>query len=571
MTSFLLGSVYQPPNGLLNSGVINTWKSSLAVTLNQVLQSGHSVFGDFEANTSSISVTIVSTEHDQDAPLFDFHYSSPFLNHSAGGTDRVTKNSVYRIGSISKLITIYTLLVGYGWESWDHAVTRYVSELRGVVSPGSRHSIEDVYWDRVTIGALTSHLSGIGRDYGNGDLASQDFPWMEAGLPELSLGDIPKCAGNASLPPCNRQEYFQGMTKRHPVFAPWTTPVYSNLGFRILGYVLEAMGNTSYSSLLRSKVLEPLGLTDTSATYPLQEGSWVIPDGNKNGFHVNYGDETPTSGIYSSSDNLARLGRSILLHKQLSAIDTRKWMKPTSHTSSLFFSVGSPWEIWRTRSQITSARVVDLYTKSGSVGQYDAQLMLLPDYGVALSILVAGSSSGSVVTIATELVLQSLIPVLENITISEACDSLCGTYESSQPNFNSSITIAADAAGLYLDRWVNQGVDIIAVAQAYATQTGSSLINPVRLQATNLRDLSPASHTAYDNHRVAYRLIFDTTGEEPNGRPRILDPNSHQWSMTDSPMYGEIGVDDFMVHFDANGMATMVEPRALRDTLRRSG
>lgn len=275
--------------------------------------------------------------------------------------------------------------------------------------------------------------------------------------------------------------------------------------------------------------------------------------------------------MYSSSDNLVRLGRSILLNKQLSAPDTRRWMKPTSHTSSPFFSVGSPWEIWRTRSQITSGRVVDLYTKSGSVGQYNSQLILLLDYGVTLSVLGAGSSSGSVVTIATEMVLQSLIPMLEDITISEACGKLCGTYESSQPKMNSSVTIAADATGLYLDRWINRGVDIKAVAEAFAIGTGSPPIRFLRLQATNLRDPSDVGHDTRSVGRVAYRVIFDTTSEEPNGPPRILNPNAHQWSSTDSPFYGEIAVDDFVVHLDANGTAIMVEPRVMRDILQRAG
>ncbi|KAI1352176.1 putative penicillin-binding protein [Xylaria sp. FL0043] len=570
MASFLLGPAYPPPTALLTSSVIHDWDDSLTVKLNQILQSGESDYGDFEANTSSVSVTIVSTEDSEGTPIFDFHYSSPFLNHSDGGTNHVTKNSVYRIGSISKLITTYMLLVGYGWESWDLAVTRYVPELRRVALSEHEHPVEEVYWDGVTIGTLASQLSGVGRDYANGDLASQDLPWTEIGLPELPLKDVPHCGVNASSPPCNRQEFFQGVVQRHPVFAPWTTPVYSNTGFRILGYVLEAMGGTSYSSLLESKVLKPLGLADTSATFPPKEGSWVIPNGDENGLRVDYGDETPTAGIYSSSDNLARLGRSILLNKQLSALDTRRWMKPTSHTSSPSFSVGSPWEIWRTRTQIINGRVVDLYTKSGSVGQYTSQLILMPDYGVALSILVAGPSSGSVITIATEMVLQSLIPVLENATIGEACESLCGTYKSSQPDLNSSITIAADAAGLYLDRWINRGVDIKAVAQAYAAQTGSTPINSVRLQATNLEDWTSANHTAQINRRVAYRAIFDTTTEASKGPPRILDPNSHQWSATDSIMYGEIGVDDFVVHLDANGTAAMIEPRVVRDVLWRS-
>ncbi|KAI1745958.1 putative penicillin-binding protein [Xylaria scruposa] len=573
MASFLLGPIYEPPAGLLTSSVSNIWASHLAGTLSEILQSGHSDFGDFEANTSSVSITVLSTEDDESAPFFDFHHTSPFLNHSAGGTSHVTKNSIYRIGSISKLFTTYTLLVGFGWKSWNHAVTQYIPELRNASSSGAGRPIESVDWDSITIGALASQSSGIGRDYANGDLAIQGFPWMEAGLPELSPDGIPHCGGNYldyGLPACNRQEYFQGMIQRHPVFASQTTPVYSNIGFRILGYVLEAMGRTSYNTLVQSRVLGPLGLTDTSAALPPKRGSWVIPTGNLSGFHYDYGDEIPTAGIYSSSDNLARLGRGILLNKQLSALDTRKWMKPKSHTSSLSFSVGSPWEIWRTRSQVSSGRVVDLYTKSGAVGQYNSQLILLPDYGVALSVLAAGSSSGTVSTIATEMVLQSLIPTLENITIVEACAELCGTYESPHPDLNSSITIAADAVGLYLDRWINRGVDIKAVAEAYAMQTGSSHVKNPRIQATNLQSSSHANNATQGIQRVACRVIFDMTSEDSARPPRILDPNANQWIVTDSIMYGEIAVDDFVIHLDPNGTAVMIEPRVVRDTLRRT-
>ncbi|KAI3321348.1 beta-lactamase/transpeptidase-like protein [Xylariaceae sp. AK1471] len=570
MAAFLLGPIFAPPSGLLISGAVNAWASNISTALNRVLQHGNSIFGDFEANTSSISITALSTEDSEDAPFFDFHYSSPFLNHSAGGTDQVTKNSVYRIASISKLFTVYTLLVGYGWKHWDDSVTRYVPELRDAAMSRPHDPIEDAFWDQITVGALASQLSGIGRDYANGDLASQPFPWTELGLPELPPEDIPDCAGNSSLPPCNRSEYFQGLIQRHPVFAPQTTPVYSNAAFRILGYVLEAMGGKSYSTLLQSTVLDPLRLSDTSATFPTGRGSWVIPNGNESRFHDDIGDEAPTGGIYSSTDNMARLGRNILIHKQLSALDTRRWMKPGSHTSSMFASVGSPWEIWRTRTQTTRGRVIDLYTKSGSLGQYNSQLFLAPDYGVVVSILGAGSSSSTTVTITTEMVLQSLIPILEDLAREQACKSLCGTYESTQHGLNSSITIAVDADGLYVERWINRGVDVKAVASAYSVETGGIPVKAVRFQATNLQESSSASHTARGARRVAYRAIFDTTDQDTNGPARIMDPNSNSWGQFDANVYGEIAVDDFVVHLDANGTAVMIEPRVTRDTLLRS-
>lgn len=82
------------------------------------------------------------------------------------------------------------------------------------------------------------------------------------------------------------------MTKRHPVFAPQTTPVYSNLGYRLLGYILEKLSGSRYDSLLQSSVFEPLGMSHTTARVPSGEGSWVIPDSGSVWFQ-DVGDEMP--------------------------------------------------------------------------------------------------------------------------------------------------------------------------------------------------------------------------------------------------------------------------------------
>ncbi|RKU44012.1 hypothetical protein DL546_007308, partial [Coniochaeta pulveracea] len=90
----------------------------------------------------------------------------------------------------------------------------------------------------------------------------------------------------------------------------------------------------------------------------------VIPKGDSAWFQ-DTGGEAPTAGLYSSSLDLARFSQAVLQNRQLSPAITRRWMKPTSHTASLSLSIGSPWEIHRTRSNITDGRVIDLYTKSG--------------------------------------------------------------------------------------------------------------------------------------------------------------------------------------------------------------
>lgn len=47
-------------------------------------------------------------------------------------------------------------------------------------------------------------------------------------------------------------------------------------------------------------------------------------------------------GYYSSANDLTTIGSSILSPALLPAELTRKWLKPLTHTSSLFTSIGGP-------------------------------------------------------------------------------------------------------------------------------------------------------------------------------------------------------------------------------------
>ncbi len=67
---------------------------------------------------------------------------------------------MYRIASISKVFTVLLLLRHEGRISLDDPVTKYVSEL---AAAEAEESVEAVSWGNVTLGALASHLGGIGR------------------------------------------------------------------------------------------------------------------------------------------------------------------------------------------------------------------------------------------------------------------------------------------------------------------------------------------------------------------------------------------------------------------------
>lgn len=229
-------------------------------------------------------------------------------------------------------------------------------------------------------------------------------------------------------------------------------------------------------------------------------------------------------------------------------------MKPLAHTSGLTLSVGAPWEIWRTRSNITTGHIIDLYTKSGSIGLYSTLLILVPDYQVTVAILSAGLE-GSVINTIAEIVAQTIIPVLHQSAREEATKNLVGQYNADAA-LNSSILLDADLEGLVVEKWISNGSDLLELAETYSQITNGGHIRSVRLYPTDLVDVIG------DRRRVGYRALFDI-GESNSPVMRVFDQYLNAWGQVDQNTYGKIGVDDFVFELDEDGDAVSMEPRVL--------
>lgn len=110
------------------------------------------------------------------------------------------------------------------------------------------------------------------------DLANKPNPWSSLGFPVLSANETPGCQGLYGLPTCPESEFYRDFSKHHPVFAPFTTPMYSNLGIDILGLALERISNMSYAEYIQESILVPLGLENTSIFPPSSLDKAFIPN-----------------------------------------------------------------------------------------------------------------------------------------------------------------------------------------------------------------------------------------------------------------------------------------------------
>lgn len=160
-------------------------------------------FGITSDNDTSFSVDVYSL-HDEGS-LYTHHFSASNLRNASEGVTSIDSNTIYRIGSISKVFTVYTYLANVGDVSWNEPITKYVPELAEAASSTEDDSdIDVVRWDDVTLGSLASHLSGVSRDV-QANLAFSDAQLAGLGLPPVPAPNGSYCGGTAELQfPCDR-------------------------------------------------------------------------------------------------------------------------------------------------------------------------------------------------------------------------------------------------------------------------------------------------------------------------------------------------------------------------------
>ncbi len=190
--------------------------------------------------------------------------------------------TLYEIGSITKGLTGILLadMVNAGEVSLD-------DRLEALLADGAGYP-EAVR--QVTLGQLATHASGLPRLPGNLAFAMKDpsNPYAHYGAKEL-------------------QAFLYGY-----VAPPGRTTIvaeYSNLGFGLLGYVLALKAGVPYETLLKARVLEPLGMRDSTITLSADQKARLVP-GHAKGVAVANWDLDALAGagaVRSSADDMSKL------------------------------------------------------------------------------------------------------------------------------------------------------------------------------------------------------------------------------------------------------------------------
>jgi hypothetical protein len=239
-------------------------------------------------------------------------------------------------------------------------------------------------------------------------------------------------------------------------------------------------------------------------------------------------------------------------------------MTPRTHTSSLFQSVGAPWEI--DRIQNLPGQTIDLYTKNGGIGLYAAVLMLSPDLDFGVSIIAGGASADGIVQGLAEVVTQNFVPALRTAAQEEAHHNLTGTYSNSSVNASIKITAKANKTGLVVSDWMYNGTAVSAIYNAASGTSDPNTPLDIALYPTGIAsDFENGTRTVY------YRAIFQAQEPDspPETAPGSLNLPCESWSSADSLYYGNVALDDIAFALNREGRALSFEPRFLGVILKR--
>ncbi len=286
-------------------------------------------------------------------------WSRGFGKDSGNSQLTVDDNTIWRIGSVSKLFTDIAVMqyVEKGILKLDEPVQTYLPDFK----PRNPYSLP------ITLRMLMSHSSGLVREPPVGNYFDPTEP---------SLTETVKSLNNTTL-----------------VYAPGSKTQYSNAGIAVVGRVLEKVSGQPFAQLLKANLLNPLGMTH-SAFAPEKALIEKLPkaymwnyQGNRTPAPTFELGMVPAGSMYASMNDLARF--MVALIKKGQGINGRILKEKTLD------------QMWKPQANAKSARnrsygigfslgkLDDEFSVShgGAIYGFATQLKVLPNskVGVAIS------------------------------------------------------------------------------------------------------------------------------------------------------------------------------------------
>lgn len=557
-----LGPLNPPPTDLASDGshVRRTWTE-----LTSILE-GH--LNGTERNEMltgldniTFSLGLFSAHDPEAAASLQFHHTGPDIINSSLGVNLVDGDSIYRVASMTKVVSVYAGLLLLDPDDWNKPLTEIFPEIASLPSDDSVHHIQ---WDTITPFSLASQISGLpanARPFDAGELSTVFYSTNPVdpttfGLPPLTLNstgiNVP-CVDQY----CSAAEYIESV--QAPTFPVFQTPGYANTNFILLGRVISKLtGLPTNEEWFQKAVFGPLGMTNTSSLSPTNPPyPGYVVGGDPEAFAFQGGITSSSGGIFSTTNDIAKLGISMLNSTLLSAGKTRKWMKPTAFTDSFDFALGMGWEIYRYTDKATG-HITELYTKLGDAGNYASYLVVVPDYDFGFSVIVTSgiataAERSAAAHLLADLVSETILPALRDQAAVETKRNYEGTYTSVGRNTSTLILTYNETAsagfGLTITSLVNEGRDLLNFLQI-ALGSDQLVLAPSTVDLkTGRRGFVATPVTAPGAYTGLFSEVFATNAD---------------WLNNNGITYGGQALGTFYFDIAEDGSAVAALPAVLR-------
>jgi len=300
-------------------------------------------------------------------------YQKGFGVKETGKTDNVDEHTVFRIGSVSKGFA--SVLAGVLAEedllSWDGSVSSYLDDFK---------LFDPEQTDRVKIKHILSHTSGLPRHaYTN---LVEDGLTLDRIIPRL---------------------------ERVPLIAKEGEQLaYQNATYSVIEKVMETQTGTDFESLLTSKIFEPLGMVNSSASYDS-----LMRSENKALPHVwysrsrgrvpvkitkKYYNAISSGGINASASDMGKwlllltgyypeiISKETLneIYEPLATINNKRFSRYWDSVNESHYGMG--WRVLDNEGQ-------KIVYHGGYVNGYRSEIAFSPEDGVGICVLINANSS----------------------------------------------------------------------------------------------------------------------------------------------------------------------------------
>ena len=180
------------------------------------------------------------------------------------------KNTIFRIASQTKAITSTAIMILWeeGFFKLDDPISKYIPEFGEAQLLDSYKEADSTYTtkpakNQITIRNLITHTSGIGYGVIDGDSRFKQL-YAKAGITDLfTTKDI------------SISESVKKLAKLPLHHNPGEQFTYSE-GLDILGYLIEVVSGIPFDKFLRTRIFEPLGMTDTWFYLPEEKQNRLV-------------------------------------------------------------------------------------------------------------------------------------------------------------------------------------------------------------------------------------------------------------------------------------------------------